>query len=107
MDSSSAGTPIPFKETQVFVTPKERKESEATENKTIKDISTMCQQRMAEVNDSDMLASFEAEYNSLIKNSGKRATKSDYITFYDLLLEYLEFEASCILSDDATEETDI
>ena len=90
--SVTSGTAVPFNEPPLFVTPQERLDADAVRNKTIKDLSDMCTQKIMLIKDSEMQAAFQTD--GLVH--GSKVGKNDYIKFYNFLLEYLDVESQLV-----------
>lgn len=86
---------LSFKERPICITATEREEQNKIGNKTIKEIACNIVLLMSKISDPDMRETLEADYDSsVLHKKGKRAIKEDYITFHQLIEEYLDFETS-------------
>ena len=96
-DSNPSTSSVPFNEDPIFITPSERAKYEDIRNKTIKEISDICEDMIESLSDSDVKKEFCLEFSSdVLHKKGRKAKKEDYINFHELLQEYLDFERATV-----------
>ena len=83
---------IPFDETPVFITPGERAQYEHISNKTVPKIQEEIDAQIGLIGSVEMQSEFEAEFKKIKQN--RRALKQDFITFHELVTEYVELQVS-------------
>ena len=80
-------TGVPFKEEPVFVTTQERDQFNSIENKSISDIKTMITEKLAQIEDQNILEGYEDVFREEVARKGVK--KQDFVNLYQELVDHL------------------